>query len=125
MGAAAIGVAQEEDEEQGIDQQDIFDRVVLFLPALTVRLCSSVLGADDASFRPIMGQRGDADVAAGPVTTGAGASSSGATTGAASASETPSRWARAVRERAGTSPRACSAASSAGRRTCIHWLAVL
>jgi hypothetical protein len=125
MDAAAVGVTEKEDREQGIDQQDIFDRVVLFLPALTVRLCSSVLGADDASFRPIMGQRGDADVAAGPVTTGAGASSSGATTGAASASETPSRWARAGRERAGTSPRACSAASSAGRRTCIHWLAVL
>ena len=25
MGAAAIGVAQEEDDQQGVDQQDIFD----------------------------------------------------------------------------------------------------
>ena len=35
---------------------------------------------------------------------------------AASASETPRRWARAVRERAGASPRARNAASSAGKR---------
>jgi hypothetical protein len=34
MGAAAVGVAQKEDDEQGIDQQDIFDRVVFFLAAL-------------------------------------------------------------------------------------------
>ena len=41
MGAAAVGVAQKKDAEQGIDQQDIFDRVILFLPALTVRLFSN------------------------------------------------------------------------------------
>jgi hypothetical protein len=35
MGAAAIGVAQKEDQEEGIDEQDIFDRVVLFLAAIT------------------------------------------------------------------------------------------
>ncbi len=120
MDAAAVGVAEEEDREEGIDEQDIFDRVVLFLPALTVRLFSRVLGADDAPFRPVVGKRGEAGAAAGTVATGAGASSSGATTVAASASETPSRWARAVRERAGASPRVRSAASSAGKRTCIH-----
>jgi hypothetical protein len=31
MDAAAVGVAQEEDDKQGVDQQDIFHRVVLFL----------------------------------------------------------------------------------------------
>src|SRR6266705_5598929 len=36
MGAATIGVAQEEDEEQRIDQEDIFYRVVLFLPAINL-----------------------------------------------------------------------------------------
>jgi hypothetical protein len=36
MGAAAIGVAQEEDEKQGIDQQDIFYRMVLFLAAINL-----------------------------------------------------------------------------------------
>jgi hypothetical protein len=113
MDAAAIGVTEEEDEEQGIDQQDIFYRMVLFLAAITLFLFSSVLGADAAPCRPVMGKRGDA----GPVATGTGSSASGTTMVAASASETPSRWARAVRERAGASPRARSAASSTGKRT--------
>jgi hypothetical protein len=115
MDAAAVGVAQKEDEEQGIDEQDIFDRVVSFLAALTRGLFSRVLGADDAPFRPVMGKRGEADAAAGPATPGAGPSTSGPTTMAAAASETPSRWANAVRERAGASPRVRSAASSTGK----------
>jgi hypothetical protein len=101
MDAAAIGVAEEEDDEQGIHEQDIFYRMVLFLATITLRLFSRVLGADDAPFRPVMGKRGGADRAAGAVTTGTGSSVSGTTTVAASASETPSRCARAVRERAG------------------------
>src|SRR5438552_11196214 len=109
MDAAAVGRTQEEDGEQGIHEQDIFDGMVFFLAAITRGLFSRVLGADDAPFRPVMGKRGEA--AAG---IGAGSSSGGATTVAAAASETPSRWARAVRERAGASPRVRSAASSTG-----------
>src|SRR5713101_7177601 len=124
MGAAAIGLTEKEDKEQGMHQQDGFGRVVFFLAALTVGLCSRVLGADDAPFRPVMRTRGEAGAAAGPVTTGAGASSSGTTTVAASASETPSRWARAGRERAGASPRVCRAASRAGKSTWLHCLAL-
>src|SRR2546425_8485266 len=120
MGAAAIGVTEKEDDEQGIDEQDIFDGVVFFLAAITLFLFSRVLGADDASFRPVMGKRGEAGTAAGMGATGAGSSSRGTTTVAASASETPSRWARVVRERVGASPRARSAASNAGNRTWIH-----
>src|SRR6266702_311929 len=105
MDATAVGVAQKEDDEQRIHEQDIFDRVILFLPAMTVGLFNRVLGADDASFRPVMGKRGEAGAAAGTATTGAGASSSGTTPVAASTSVTPSRWARAVRERAGASAR--------------------
>ena len=116
MDATAIGVAEEKDEEQRIDQEDIFDRVVLFLPALTVRLCSRVLEADDAPFRPVMGKRGDA----GATAMGAGSSASDVTTGAASASATSSRCARAARERVGAAPRVRSAASSTGKRTWIH-----
>jgi hypothetical protein len=56
MDATTIGVAEEKDDEQGIDQQDIFDRVIFFLAAITVRLCNRVLGADDAPFRPVMGK---------------------------------------------------------------------
>src|SRR6266481_5405083 len=115
MDTAAIGVTEQEDEEQRIHEQDVFDRVVLVLAAITRGLFSRVLGADDAPFRPVMGKRGEAGAGVG-----ADSSSSGATTVAASASETPSRWARAVRERAGASPRVRRAASSAGNRTWIH-----
>src|SRR5262249_42559482 len=117
MGAAAIGVTEKEDEEQGIDEQDIFRGVIFFLAAITRFLFNRVLGADDASFRPVMGKRGEAGAAAGMGATGAGSSSSGTTTVAASASATPRRWARAVRERAGASPRARCAARRAGKRT--------
>jgi hypothetical protein len=117
MDAAAVSVTEKEDREESMHEQDIFDGVVLFLAALTCGLLRRVLGADDASFRPVMGKRGDTSVTAGSVTPGAGSSSSGTTMVAASASATPSRCARAVRERAGASPRARSAASSAGKRT--------
>jgi hypothetical protein len=42
MEAAAVGVAQQEDGEEGMDEQDIFDRVVLFLPANWLRVLSIV-----------------------------------------------------------------------------------
>jgi hypothetical protein len=124
MDTAAGGLAQEEDREGGIDQQDIFDGVVLFLAAITLFLFRRVLGADDAPFRPVMGKRGEAGAAAGATITGAGSSSSAPTTVAASASDTPSRWARAVSERVGASPRVRRAESSTGKRTWIHWLAL-
>ena len=86
MDATARGVAEKEDGEEGIDEQDIFDRMVLFLTAITCRLFSRILGADDTPFRPVMGKRGEAGAGMG-----VGFSSSGATMVAASASETPSR----------------------------------
>src|SRR5499427_9829039 len=107
MDTAARGVAQQEDEEQGIDSQDVFDGMVFCLAALTRGLFSRVLGADDPPFRAVMGKRGEA----GAVARESGSSSSGATTVAVSASETPRRCAKAVRERAGASPRVRSAAS--------------
>jgi hypothetical protein len=121
MDTAAVGCTEKEDREQGIDEQDIFYGVVFVLAAITVPLFSRVLGADDASFGAVMGKRGDA---------GAGARGTGSsrdeTMVAASASDTPSRCARAVRERAGASPRVLrNAVRRAGRRTCIHWLALL
>jgi hypothetical protein len=93
-------------------EQDMFDGVVLFLATLTLALFRRVLGAADAPCGAIRGKRGDA----GGATRGAGAAR-GATTVAASATETPSRWARAVSERAGAAPRGRRAASRAGRRT--------
>src|SRR6516164_1625694 len=86
MDPAAVGVAQKEDDEERIDEQDIFDGVVFFLAAITRGLLRRVLGADNPPFRAVMGKRGDA----GPVATGMGSSASGTTRVAASASETPS-----------------------------------
>ena len=57
MDAAANGVAEEQDDQHGIDQQDVLYRVVLFLATVTVRLFSRVLGADNAPFRPVMSKR--------------------------------------------------------------------
>src|SRR5690242_661202 len=65
MDAAPDGFAEEEDDEHGIDQQDVLYRVVLFLAAVTPRLFSRVLGADDAPFRSIMRKRGAACPATG------------------------------------------------------------
>src|SRR5262252_5215021 len=84
---------------------------------ITLLLFNRVLGVDDAPLGAVMGKRGDAGVAVGTATTGADSSSSGVTTVAAVASEMPSRCARAVRERAGASPRARSAARRTGRST--------
>src|SRR5262249_16815376 len=120
MDPAAVGIAQKEEEEQSIDEQDIFDGVVLFLAALTRRLFSCVLGTDDPPLGAVMGKRGETGAAAGTVGTGGGSFSTAATTVAAAASETPSRCASAVRERAGASPRARSAANNAGKRTWSH-----
>jgi hypothetical protein len=75
MDATAVGVTEEEDRKQGIDQQDIFDGVVLCLAAVTLRLCSRLLGADDAPFRPVMGTRGEAGAAAGMGAAGVDSSS--------------------------------------------------
>src|SRR5690349_11991087 len=125
MDTAPDSVAEEDDEEQGIDQQDVLYGMVLLLAAVTLGLFSRVLGADDASFRPVMRKRGKTCPATGAQAgpdAGAGASSGAATS---VPSETPSRCARAARERAGASPRARSAASTAGSRSWIHWLALL
>src|SRR3989449_3616306 len=73
MDTAAVGVAQKEDDEERIDEQDIFDGVVLFLAALTRFLFRSILGTNDPPFGPVMGTRGDAGAAAGTGGTGAGA----------------------------------------------------
>ena len=62
-----VRVAQKENGERRIDQQDILYRVVFFLAAITVFLFSSVLGTADAPFRAVVGKRGaaGATVAAG------------------------------------------------------------
>jgi len=131
MDVAAVRVAEQEDGEGGIDQEDVFDRVIFFLAALTVFLLSRVLGADDAPCRAVMGKRGEAAAGAtGTAAAGAGASgsgvttkassSSGVTTAAASPTVTPRRCARAARERVGASPRVRRVVSRRDSKTWIH-----
>src|SRR4051794_25706114 len=109
MDATPGGLPVAKDDEQGIDQQDILYRMVLLLADVPLRLFSRVLGAEDAPFRRVMRKRGKACSATGAKTGAAmdEGSSSGATPSVRS--ETPSRCARAARERAGASPRARSA----------------
>ena len=56
MHVAPIRVTEKENHEWRIDQQNIFDRVILLLAALTVCLFNRVLGADDAPRRAVMGK---------------------------------------------------------------------
>src|SRR5438093_780321 len=60
MDAAATGITEKENREQGIDEQDIFYGVVLFLAAITLGLLRRGVGADDAPVGPCMGKRGSA-----------------------------------------------------------------
>ena len=62
--------------------------MVLFIPTITIRLCSRPMGADDAPCRAVMGKRGNTGTAAGAVAMGAASSGSGVTIVAASAAET-------------------------------------
>ena len=58
MGVAARGVAEAKDAEQGLHEQDMFDRMARVRATLTLRRFRRVLGADEAPLRPVMGPRG-------------------------------------------------------------------
>ena len=57
--------------------------MISFLAVLPRLLFSSILGADDAPLRPVMGERGEAGAVAGVVATGVASSACGVTTVAA------------------------------------------
>ena len=116
VGAAGIGLTEKEDRECRIDQQHVFDRVALFLAAITARLLNWILGALDAPLGPVVPKRGEAGAEAGAAAGGPdvlGGSSVGTTSALASASVTPRRFASSVKDRVGASP----SARSVARRT--------
>ena len=119
VGTTRIGLAQKKNRERGIDQQHVFDRVVLFLAAITARLLSRILWAPDAPFGPIMAKRGEGAAgvsgAAGGLAGGTG-SSVGMSRAAASASVTPRRWAKSCKDRLGAFPKAPRVAFSIPNR---------
>jgi hypothetical protein len=120
VGTARIGLTQKENREPSIDQQHVFDRVALFLAAITARLLSRILGALDAPFGAVVAKRGEAGVEAGAAAGRAdiGADpSDGSTMAAAAASAMPSRLAKSATHRVGASPNARSVARSTTKRT--------
>jgi hypothetical protein len=51
-------LTQEQNAQDGIDQEEVFERVPFFLAAITRFLCSCVLGARDGSLGTVLTQRG-------------------------------------------------------------------
>ena len=118
VGTARVGLTQKEDHERGIDQEHVFDRVVLFLAAIIARLLSRILGALNAPFGPIVAKRGEAGASAAVGGSDAlSGSSGGLTMAVASASVIPRRWASSVTDRVGASPSARSVARRTTRST--------
>jgi hypothetical protein len=120
MGTARIGLTQQEDRERGVDQQHVFDRMALFLAAITARLLSWILGALDASFGAVVPKRGEAGAGASAAAGGSawvGGAGVGMTIALATASATPRRCANSCTDRLGASPRARSVARRTTRRT--------
>jgi hypothetical protein len=120
VGAAGIGLTQEEDRERRVDEQHVFYGVVSFLAAITARLLKRILGALDAPFGAIVAKRGEVAAGAGAAAGGAdvvGDPSVGTTTAATSASATPRRFANACTDRVGASPSVRSVARRTTKRT--------
>ena len=98
MHAAFVGVTEKEYYERSIDEQQVFDRMMLFLAAIVAFLFIRVFGAWDASLGAVMAKRG----AAGSATALTGRSR---------------RRANAASDRLGESPKCRSAVRSTGNRT--------
>ena len=120
MGAAGIGLAQEENRERRVDEQHVFHGVVSFLAAITARLLKRILGALDAPFGAIVAKRGEEAAGAGAAAGGAdmaGDPSVGTIMATTSASATPRRFANACTDRVGASPSVRSVARRTTKRT--------
>jgi hypothetical protein len=109
MGAPRVGVTQQQDGAQGVDQQHSVHGMACVLAAITARLRRRILGTCHAPFGAIVANRGAigseggaaagrADVVGGPAV--------GLTIAVAAASATPRRMASASKDRVGASPSA-------------------
>jgi hypothetical protein len=110
IGRAAHGglPAQEEREHAG-DPPDVLSGVAWLLATLTASRLRRILGAHEASCGPIVAHRGERAVGTGVAmgsADGDGGPSGGTTRAAPWALATPRRWANAVTDRAGASPKA-------------------
>jgi hypothetical protein len=120
MGTPRLGLTAEEDRPHGVAQQHIVDRGAPGLAAIIAPLLRRSVGTPDApcgALRPNRGEAGTcADVGAGGAA-GCGGSCTGTTSALASVWITPRRFASAVMDRGGASPRARSVACRTGNKT--------
>ena len=97
--AARRGLTQEHDAQRGIDQQEVFQPMPLFLPARARLLFRRIVGARDGSFGAVMTKRGMASgVAAGTASDRADAKGTGG-------NSSPRHWRKASTLRQGASPK--------------------
>jgi hypothetical protein len=109
MDATFKRTAQEEDVECGLDQEDVFERVELFLAAIKAGLFSRVVGARDGTLGSVVAKRGGAGSVGSE-----GALSASATARASKRASTSLKW------RAGASPSRRKAVRSTGKRVWTH-----
>ncbi len=110
--ASRMGLTQKQDAQRGVDQQEVFQHVALFLAALARLLWSWILGARDGALGAVMTKRGAA----------AGVSSDSEDTNSEDASDrggtsTPSRWRKASTVRQGASPKVRRVLRTTGSNT--------
>src|SRR5262245_25439706 len=108
---ARSGLTEEHDAQPGMDQEQVFQHMPLFLAAITRLLFSRVCGARNGSLGAIMTKRG---AAAGVAVW---AAADGADSTGRSASASPSWWRKASTRRHGTSPQVRKAFRNTGSKT--------
>jgi hypothetical protein len=111
MHTTRMSFTQEQNTQSGIDQQDVFEHMPLFLAAITRFLFSRVVGARDGSLGTIMTKRGATGGVAG-WTASAGEGSSGRC-----GNSTPRRSHKASTRRQGASPKARRVLRNTGSKT--------
>ncbi len=109
--ASRLGLTQEQDAQRSVDQQEVFQHMPLFLPAIARFLFRRIVGAWDGSFGAVMTKRGAAaGGAAGTASDGADAKGKGSTS-------PPRCWRKASTLRQGASPKVRKVFRSTGSKT--------
>src|SRR5438128_3631445 len=105
--ASRMGLTQKQDAQRGVDQQEVFQHVALFLAAIARFLWSWSLGARDGALGTVMTKRG----------AGAGGSSASEDASNRGGASTPKRWRKASTVRQGASPKARRVLRNTGSNT--------
>ena len=109
--ASRLGLTQEQDAQLGVDQQEIFHHMPLFLPTIARALFRRIGGAWDGSFGAVMTKRGAA--AGGAAWT----ASNGVNATGRGGALPPRRWRKASTLRQGASPKVRKVVRSTGSKT--------